>query len=126
VDYLSKPVDLDELVAAARDALGVVAETPEWEVPAEVLGDIVVESPALRAVIRDAWRVARSEATVLLTGESGTGKEVLAELIHRSSDRGTGPLVAVNCGAVPRDLIAAELLGITRRGLIYKIRRFGL
>jgi len=111
VDYLAKPVDLDELVAAVRDALGVSVATGDWEVPSEALGSMLVISPAMRAVVRDAWRVAQSDATVLLTGESGTGKEELAELIHRSSSRKQGPLVAVNCGAIPGDLVASELFG---------------
>jgi len=111
VDYLAKPVDLDELVAAVRDALGVHPQADGWEVPEDVLGALVVKSPAMRAVVRDAWRVARSEATVLLTGESGTGKEVIAELIHRGSSRRRGPLVAVNCGAIPAELMASELFG---------------
>jgi DNA-binding NtrC family response regulator len=72
---------------------------------------MIVASPAMRAVVRDAWRVAQSDATVLLTGESGTGKEVLADLIHRCSRRSGGPLVAVNCGAIPKDLVASELFG---------------
>jgi len=111
VDYLAKPVDLDELLAAVRDALDVGATPDAWEVPAEALGSMVVISPAMRAVVRDAWRVAQSDATVLLTGESGTGKEVIAQLIHRCSRRNKGPLVPVNCGAIPGDLVASELFG---------------
>jgi DNA-binding NtrC family response regulator len=111
VDYLAKPIDLDELVAAVQDALGVAAGPSSWEVPAEVLEGMVAESPAWRLAVRDAWRVASSDATVLLTGESGTGKEVLANLIHRASNRNQGPLVAVNCGAIPADLLSSELFG---------------
>jgi DNA-binding NtrC family response regulator len=110
VDYLAKPVDLDELVAAVTDAVG---ERPVGsdELPAEALQGIVGESPAFRAALRDAWRVAGSDATVLLTGESGTGKEVLAQFIHRHSKRARGPLVVVNCGAIPSTLLASELFG---------------
>jgi DNA-binding NtrC family response regulator len=109
VDYLAKPVDLDELLAAVRDTLGVRAT--DTEIPAEALAGIVAESPAMRAVLRDAYRVAASDATVLLTGESGSGKEVLAQFIHRHSARRDKPLVAVNCAAIAPSLLASELFG---------------
>ncbi len=111
VDYLAKPVDLDELVAAVRDALGIRGDEPTWEVPAAALEGMVVESAAMRLVVRDAYRVAKSDATVLLTGESGTGKEVLAQFLHRQSGRERGPLVAVNCAAIPAALLPSELFG---------------
>ncbi len=111
VDYLGKPVDLDELVAACGDIVGFRGETIADGLPAEALTGIVAESPALRAVLHDAWRVAPSEATVLLTGESGSGKEVLAQFLHRHSRRARKPLVAVNCAALPESLIASELFG---------------
>ncbi len=111
VDYLAKPVDLDELVAGVRDALGIVAHEPPPEVPREALADIVAASPQMRALLLDAWRIAQVDATVLLTGESGTGKEVLAQFIHRSSARRKGPMVPVNCAAIPASLMASELFG---------------
>ena len=110
VDYLAKPVDLDELLAAVRDALGVHGGG-DADVPASALEGIVAESPAMRAVLRDAWRVAGSDATVLLTGESGCGKEVVAQFIHRHSGRRDKPLVTVNCAAVAPTLLASELFG---------------
>jgi len=110
VDYLAKPVDLDELVAAVADAVGGRSAAHEGP-PAEALRGIVGESCVFRAVLRDAWRVAGSDAAVLLTGESGTGKEVLAQFIHRNSRRARGPLVVVNCGAIPSTLLASELFG---------------
>src|ERR1700730_11025293 len=71
-------------------------------------------SPAWRAVLAAAARVAPTETTVLLQGESGTGKEVVARLIHRSSPRRFGPFVAVNCAAVPEQLLESELFGYER------------
>lgn len=110
VDYLAKPVDLDELLCAVRDALGLHGDG-DADLPAGALDGVVAESPAMRAVLRDAWRVAGSDATVLLTGESGSGKEVVAQFIHRHSGRRDKPLVTVNCAAVAPTLLASELFG---------------
>jgi DNA-binding NtrC family response regulator len=113
VDYLSKPVDLDELLAAVRDAVGVQFQTdgPEPVIPPEALKGIVAESHAMRSVLRDAYRVARSDANVLLTGESGSGKEILACFIHQNSLRRSKTMVTLNCAAVPAALLASELFG---------------
>ncbi|MDO9581483.1 MAG: sigma-54 dependent transcriptional regulator [Desulfomicrobium sp.] len=110
VDYLAKPVDLDELLTAVRDTLGV-GTSKDAELPAGSLTGIVAESPAMRSVLRDAYRVAQSDATVLLTGESGSGKEVVAQFIHRHSLRRDKPLVPVNCAAIAPTLLASELFG---------------
>jgi PAS domain S-box-containing protein len=73
--------------------------------------EIVGNSPALTAVLSRVTKVARSDSTVLLTGETGTGKELVARAIHRRSGRSSMAFVAVNCAAIPRDLIASELFG---------------
>jgi len=75
---------------------------------------VVGESAPWRRVLTQAMQVATTEATVLLLGESGTGKEVVARLVHRASDRSTGPLVALNCAALPEQLLEAELFGYER------------
>lgn len=111
VDYLAKPVDLDELLAAVRDGLGVRPEGADLTIPSEALSGIVAESPAMLTVLKDAYRVAGSEANILLTGESGTGKEVLAWFIHCNSLRRHKPIVAVNCAAIPATLLTSELFG---------------
>lgn len=113
VDYLSKPVDLDELLAAVRDALGICDQSDGSApaVPAEALKGIVAESHVMRSVLWDAYRVAQSDAGILITGESGSGKDVLAGFIHRRSARRNKPMVTLNCASVPATLLAGELFG---------------
>ncbi len=110
-DYLSKPVDLDELLAAVRDAVGIHTDAPELMVPPEALRGIVAQSPAMRSVLRDAYRVAASDANVLLTGESGSGKEIVARFIHQNSPRRNRTMITVNCASIPATLLAGELFG---------------
>jgi len=114
IDYLSKPVDLDELIAAVKDTLGLRDAGVLAEIPRHATEGIVAESHAMRATLLDAWRVARSDATVLLTGESGSGKDVVASFIHANSARAGRPFIAVNCAALPANLLASELFGHTR------------
>jgi transcriptional regulator with PAS, ATPase and Fis domain len=74
-------------------------------------GHVVAQSPTLQALFRDAALVACSDSRVLITGESGVGKEVLVDLIHAWSPRATGPLIKVNCAAIPETLLESELFG---------------
>jgi len=74
----------------------------------------IFQSPAMKAIVRRVERVAPSEVTVLITGESGVGKEVIADLLHALSARAKGPLVKVNCAALPRELIESELFGAVK------------
>lgn len=76
--------------------------------------DIIGESPEFQSVLRAARVVAVTDATALVLGETGTGKELLARLIHHESRRASGPWMAVNCAALPRDLVEAELFGYRR------------
>ncbi len=112
-DYLEKPVDLDELVVAVDESLGVVRDgLPDRDIEdLELPPGIIAESPAMKAVFRESRRVAATDTTVLITGASGTGKEVLARYVHDTSERRDGPMVAVNCAALPEHLIESELFG---------------
>lgn len=78
------------------------------------MNELIVQSEALREVVRVAARVAATDANILITGESGTGKGALAEFIHDNSPRGSAPLVKIDCGALPQDLLEAELFGYER------------
>ena len=113
VDYLSKPVDLDELLAAIRDTLGSHndKDSPGANIPPEALEGIVAQSPVMKSLLWDAFRVADSDAGILITGESGSGKEVLAGFIHQNSPRKNSPMVILNCASVPASLLAGELFG---------------
>src|ERR1051325_10384529 len=112
LNYLSKPIDLDELLSSVRHATGLSADAP-LQLSADRLlpAHIVARSPITQAVLRDASLVAPSESRVLITGESGVGKEVLADVIHAWSPRASGPLVKVNCAAIPETLLESELFG---------------
>ena len=115
VNYLEKPIDLDELLLSVREAIGI--REPAAALVSEELklpNHVVAESPLTREVLRQAALVAPSESRILLTGESGVGKEVVADLIHAWSPRARGPLVKVNCAAIPESLLESELFGHER------------
>jgi two-component system response regulator FlrC len=107
VDYLTKPFSPEAL---ARTVEGALARGSRVGPPADG-GDLVAEDPATLRTVELALRAARSDVTVLFEAESGAGKEVFARLVHRESPRSSGPFVAVNCAALPRDLLEAELFG---------------
>ena len=111
VDYLAKPVDLVELVTAVRDELGVANGARDQLIPESLLKGIIGTSPLMVSLLHDAWTVAQSDVTVLLTGESGTGKDVIAHFIHSAGIRSKKPMVAINCAAISASLLASELFG---------------
>ena len=114
-EYLPKPFDIDEAVAQVARACRRVRSDAAEEAALVRGSDIIGEAPAMQEVFRAIGRLARSNITVLINGESGTGKELVARAIHEASHRAQGPLVAVNCGAIPDALIEAEFFG-ARKG----------
>ena len=112
VNYLSKPIDLDELLACVRQATGLATSEPlRFNEEKKLPETVVAHSPLMQAVFRDASLIAPSETRVLITGESGVGKEILADVIHAWSLRAAGPLIKINCAAIPETLLESELFG---------------
>ena len=102
VNYLAKPIDLDELLTSVQQATGISKSTPlRYDEDRQLPAYVVAKSPLMQAVFRDVSLVAPSDTRVLITGESGVGKEVLADVIHAWSTRSAGPLIKVNCAAIP-------------------------
>ena len=112
VNYLAKPIDLDELLASVRQATGISKTAPiRFNEGKQLPGHVIARSPLMQALLRDASLIAPSESRILLAGESGVGKEVLADVIHAWSARASGPLIKVNCAAIPETLLESELFG---------------
>lgn len=114
-DYITKPFDLDELKIVVAQALkysNLVSQVSFLRSElSKKYGEIIGESAAIKEVIMLIDRVAATNASVLITGESGTGKEITALTIHQASPRKEYPFVAVNCAALPEQLLESELFG---------------
>lgn len=102
IDYLVKPFEAEVLVNMVSRYVGE---------PKSLNGDIVAEDASSKELIQVAKRVAASDATVMITGESGSGKEVLARFIHDNSNRANAPFIAINCAAIPENMLEATLFG---------------
>jgi DNA-binding NtrC family response regulator len=127
-DYLTKPFNRDELKLTVKKALQLQGLSEENRLLKEELSgraefkSIVGTSRAMEGVFSVVRKVADTEATVLITGESGTGKELVARAIHSGSSRRGGPFIAVNCAAIPRDLLESELFGHVKGAFTGAIR----
>jgi len=115
-DYLAKPIPPSRLLVTVRNALELVAlrrqiSSLQHDAPRQGFQGFVGASRPMQVVYQAIENVAESRATVFITGESGTGKEVCAEAIHRAGPRRVMPFVAINCGAIPRDLMESEIFG---------------
>jgi len=107
-DYIAKPVSLEQLRALIRSALRLPTDTQGQSEPRS---ELIGECAALAQVRQMIDKLARSQAPVYVSGESGTGKERAARMIHTAGARGQGPFVAVNCGAIPENLMESEFFG---------------
>jgi len=112
--YAKQPVsdtELKLLIETALKDMGPVIEKPEDADAADRLDNMIGRAPAMQQVYRQIRRAAGSSIPVLILGETGTGKDLAAQIIHRRSDRSKQPLISVNLGALPSDLVASELFG---------------
>jgi two-component system, NtrC family, nitrogen regulation response regulator GlnG len=112
-EYLPKPFDLKELIAIVGRALSEPKERTRPAPKAEDFDSIplIGRSPAMQEIYRVLARLMQTDLTVMITGESGTGKELVARALHDYGKRRSGPFVAINMAAIPRDLIESELFG---------------
>jgi two-component system nitrogen regulation response regulator NtrX len=113
-DYISKPPDLNRLLNTIRNALDkkqLVVENKRLKTKVSKQYEMVGNSPAIEAVKSIIDKVAPTEARVLITGPNGTGKELVAHWLHQKSSRSNGPMIEVNCAAIPGELIESELFG---------------
>ena len=113
-DFIQKPLDLNRLLVTSKHALEHKSLVQETKVLRKKVGkrnQMIGESNAIERVRAIVDKVAPTEARVLITGSNGTGKEVVAHLIHENSNRAKGPMVEVNCAAIPSELIESELFG---------------
>lgn len=115
IDFLVKPFDEQRLLAAVENARMALPDPGEPAAPGTApAGEFIGSSETMRQVYGLIRSVAPSMATVFITGESGTGKELCAQAIHENSRRAAGPFIALNCGAIPSDLLESEVFGHLR------------
>ncbi|HQR02642.1 MAG: sigma 54-interacting transcriptional regulator [Proteobacteria bacterium] len=120
--YLTKPYEPQALLAEVARAAALSVPAPGRGMDVSWREEIVTRNPAMETLLAQAWQIAKSDARVLIYGASGTGKELLARAIHRSSLRRDGPFLAVNCGAIPEQLLESELFGHTKGAFTGAIR----
>lgn len=113
-DYLAKPIDLNRLLVSVRNALEkgeLLTETRVLKKKMTKSVDMIGDSAAILAIKEIIEKVAPTDAKVLITGSNGSGKELVAKWLHEKSNRAQGPLIEVNCAAIPSELIESELFG---------------
>ena len=113
-DYLPKPFDVPKAVDLIRRAVEESLREGEAETPATQVPEMLGQAPAMQDVFRAIGRLSQSIVTILITGESGSGKELVANALHKHSPRASGPFVAINTAAIPKDLLESELFGHER------------
>jgi DNA-binding NtrC family response regulator len=113
-DYISKPPDLNRLLITIRNAMdksSLVTETKVLKRRVSKVQEMIGESSPIKKIKETIEKVAPTDARILITGENGVGKELVARWVHEKSNRASGPIVEVNCAAIPTELIESELFG---------------
>ena len=113
-EYLPKPFDLPKAVELIRRAVEESLREEVRETASAALPEMLGQAPAMQDVFRAIGRLSQSNVTVMITGESGSGKELVARALHKHSPRASGPFVAINTAAIPKDLLESELFGHER------------
>ncbi|MGB1091587.1 MAG: sigma-54-dependent transcriptional regulator, partial [Oceanobacter sp.] len=113
-DFVIKPIDNQRLRELVQSALKLNASQPTTSFSGDGNSPLLGQSPQMLTLAEKIRKVARTQAPVFIHGESGTGKELVARRIHQLSSRQSGPFIAVNCGAIPADLMESEFFGHTR------------
>ncbi|MCS7151457.1 MAG: sigma-54 dependent transcriptional regulator [Endomicrobia bacterium] len=115
-DYLVKPVSNEEILLTIEKSIKELKFKEELKyfkekIENELRKSIVIENPVMKKIFQQAKELAKTNSNILLTGETGVGKEILAYWIHQNSNRNNGPYITIDCGALPKDVIEAELFG---------------
>lgn len=113
-DYISKPPDLNRLLITIRNAMdksNLITETKVLKRKVSKVQEMIGESNPIKKIKETIDKVAPTDARILITGENGVGKELVARWVHEKSNRANGPIVEVNCAAIPTELIESELFG---------------
>ncbi len=113
-DFISKPPDLNRLLITIRNAMdksSLVTETKVLKRRVSKVQEMIGESSPIKKIKETIDKVAPTDARILITGDNGVGKELVARWVHEKSNRATGPIVEVNCAAIPTELIESELFG---------------
>ncbi|MBS0435953.1 MAG: nitrogen regulation protein NR(I) [Proteobacteria bacterium] len=113
-EYLPKPFDVPKAVELIRRAVDESLREEVRDAAQAQMPEMLGQAPAMQDVFRAIGRLSQSHVTVLITGESGTGKELVANALHKHSPRASGPFVAINTAAIPKDLLESELFGHER------------
>ena len=110
--FLMKPVSIDQLESTAQKIQSQQQTRNTHQLmESQVLDSLLGDTPEMRKILKTVYKIAPTTSTVLITGESGSGKEFLANVVHRYSKRAAEPFIAVNCGAIPENLVESELFG---------------
>ena len=113
-EYLPKPFDLTKAIELIRRAVEESQREAVGAVDVDSTPEMLGQAPAMQDVFRAIGRLSQSNVTVMITGESGSGKELVARALHKHSQRASGPFVAINTAAIPKDLLESELFGHER------------
>jgi len=111
-EFIMKPFSLDDLEAVVKNVLNTFqAKTPDEQEVSQNVPGIITRDPKFVSILEMLRNVAKSKSSILIQGESGTGKELLSRYVHQHSNRRDGPFVAVNCAAIPQNLLESEMFG---------------